>query len=63
VREEADDEALTQAIGRAAWNVGLEGLLVPSAARPGGIGLVFFPDHRDARSGLEIVHPEELPGT
>lgn len=60
-RQEHDEEVLTQAIGRIAWELGLEGLLVPSAARRGGLNLVLFPDHRDAASVLVIIHPEELP--
>jgi RES domain-containing protein len=60
-REAADEEALTQALGRAAWEAALEGLLVPSAARKGGVGLVYFPDRRLPASSLEVINPEELP--
>jgi RES domain-containing protein len=60
-RQAKDQEALTQAIGRAAWEIGLEALLVPSAARPRGMGIVYFPDHKDPRSVLEIVNPDQLP--
>jgi RES domain-containing protein len=41
--EEHGREALTQAIGRAAFDTGLEGLLVPSAADRVGENLVLFP--------------------
>jgi len=61
VRQARDEEAVTQAIGRAVYAAGLEGLLVPSAARPGGRGLIFFPDNRSPGSVLTIVNPHELP--
>jgi RES domain-containing protein len=60
-REAEDEEALTQALGRVAWEAALEGLLVPSAARKDGVGLVYFPDHKHPASTLEILHAEELP--
>jgi hypothetical protein len=60
-REALDEEALTQAVGRIAWQIGLEGLLVPSAAHKGGVGLVFFPENKLAGSRLDIVNPKELP--
>ena len=41
---EAGREALTQAIGRAAFEAGLEALLVPSAASRAGANLVVFPE-------------------
>ena len=59
-RQEQDEEAVTQAVGRAAFQLGLEGLLVPSAARAGGAGLVFFPDNQRPQSTLEIINPGEL---
>jgi filamentous hemagglutinin len=63
-REEqaAGREALTQAIGRLARELGWEGLLVPSAARRGGVNLILFPDKLDRGSTLEIVNVGELPG-
>lgn len=60
-RQANQEEALTQALGRAAWEAKLEGLLAPSAARRGGVNLVYFPERRLARSSLTIIHPEELP--
>jgi RES domain-containing protein len=60
-REARDEEALTQAVGRVAWELGLEALLVPSAAKTSGKGMVFFPDHKDSRSTLEIINPDQLP--
>jgi filamentous hemagglutinin len=63
-REEqaAGREALTQAIGRLAHELGWEGLLVPSAARRGGANLILFPDNLGRGSTLEIVNVGELPG-
>jgi hypothetical protein len=55
------EEALTQAVGRAAWEARLEGLLVPSAARPGGVNLVYFPERKLPESSLTIIHQESLP--
>jgi RES domain-containing protein len=50
-RQQAGEKALTQAIGRAAYAVGLEGLLVPSAVDSRAINLIIFPDslHQDSR--------------
>jgi len=39
------EEALTQALGRAAYAAGFEGLLVPSAPAKGGTNLVAFPSN------------------
>jgi len=49
-------EALTQAIGRAAFESGLEGLLVFSAPDPSGRNLVLFPARLRPGSRLQ-VHP------
>jgi RES domain-containing protein len=55
-------EALTQAIGRLAWEAGWEGLLVPSAADPGGVNLVVFPGNLvPPDSYLPIVNRDQLP--
>jgi len=55
-------EALTQAIGRLAYEVDLEGLLVPSAARKGGSNLILFPANLDApKSWLKIINRADLP--
>lgn len=55
------EEALTQAIGRIGHDRGLEGLLVPSAARPGGKNLIVFPANLDLGSRLTILNAGELP--
>ncbi len=45
VKQLAGDESCTQAIGRAAFELGLQGILVPCSPAPGEINLVAFPDH------------------
>ncbi len=55
--QDAKREALTQAVGRAAFEHMAEGLVVPSARRPGGINVVVFPGHR--RDGSRIVVKDE----
>lgn len=42
--QETGQEALTQAVGRAAWMLGLEGLMVPSAENPVGLNIAVFND-------------------
>jgi RES domain-containing protein len=60
-QEEQDNrrEALTQAVGRVARELGLEGLLVPSAQRAGQ-NLVVFPDQLLPGSSLKIINPGKL---
>lgn len=52
--QDAGREALTQALGRAAFVVGLEGLVVPSAATRRGENLVAFPG-RLRGDGLRVL--------
>jgi RES domain-containing protein len=54
-------EALTQALGRVAYDGEGEGLLVPSAARRDGRNLVFFPANLLAGSWMEIINRAALP--
>jgi len=54
-------EALTQAIGRATYEAGYEGLLVPSAAIPNGVNLVVFPENLVGKSILRYINPDEFP--
>lgn len=54
-------EALTQAIGRAAFERLAEGLVLPSARRSGGINVVFFPGHRRDGTRLRVLDPQTLP--
>ena len=44
---------LSQALGRLAWALGLEGLLVPSAVVRRGLNLVVFPENLRPSSRLE----------
>jgi RES domain-containing protein len=52
-------EAFTQAVGRIARQLGLEGLLVPSAQRAGQ-NLVVFPDQFLPGSSLKIINAGKL---
>ena len=58
--QELGQEALTQAIGRVARAADYQGLLAPSAARPGGRNIVLFRD-KVPRSRLRIVRKHKLP--
>ena len=55
--QDADREALTQAVGRAAFERMAEGLVVPSAQLAGGVNVVLFPGHR--LDGSRIVGRDE----
>ena len=59
--QQRSEEALTQAIGRCAWEIGCEALFVPSAARSGGTNLVLFPGNLSVASRLAIRKVEDLP--
>jgi RES domain-containing protein len=52
--QQAGREATSQAVGRAAFHVGLEGLLVRSYASPRYINLVAFPDNFFPGSSLRV---------
>jgi RES domain-containing protein len=60
-RQAAGREAVTQAVGRAAFEAGLEALLVPSAPDPGGGNLVIFPARLARSSRLEVERGRLLP--
>jgi RES domain-containing protein len=61
-RQKEGREALTQAIGRLAYEANLEGILVPSAACATGSNLVLFPANFDPpKSWLRIINKEDLP--
>jgi RES domain-containing protein len=51
---------LTQQLGQAAANIGLEGLLVPSAAEPSGRGIVAFPQNYETASAVVVLAPGKL---
>jgi RES domain-containing protein len=57
---DAGREALTQAIGRAAFEAGLEALLVPSAANRAGANLVVFPERLRPGSRLDVGRTERI---
>jgi RES domain-containing protein len=54
-------EALTQALGRLAFELAWEALVVPSAARTNGINLILFPDNLSGASSMQIVNADDLP--
>ena len=54
-------EPITQAIGRAAIAVGLEGLIVPSAADFDGNNLLVFPSNLRPGSELKVLNADSLP--
>jgi RES domain-containing protein len=54
-------EALTQAVGRIAFEAGLEGLLVPSAQVRKSKNLVVFPENLHKHSYLKIQNLDKLP--
>ena len=54
-------EPVTQAIARAAFEHLAEGLIVPSARRPGGVNIVYFPSHRRDGTVIQTINPEALP--
>ena len=53
-------ESITQAIGRITFFEGYHGLLVPSAANPGHLNLVVFPEKLLPRQ-LRVVNADKLP--
>lgn len=53
-------ESLTQALGRAAFHAGAEGLLVPSARVAGGVNVVFFPQNLGPSSRAKVWEAEKL---
>jgi RES domain-containing protein len=53
-------EALTQAIGRVVHEIGLEGLIVPSAQTGSGSNLVIFPANLMSLSHVEVINANKL---
>jgi len=56
----AGREPITQAIGRAASEIGLEGLIVPSAVDPNGHNLLVFPENLLSGSEVRVLQPQRL---
>lgn len=55
-------EALTQAIGRLAYNSDFDGLMAPSAAQKGGTNIIIFPANLDGPSSwLRSINKDALP--
>jgi RES domain-containing protein len=61
-REEvrAGRQPITQTIGRAASEIALEGLIVPSAADPSGQNLLVFPHNCRSDTTMRVLYPERL---
>ena len=53
-------EPIAQAIGRAVYKAGLNGVIVPSKPHPSGINLVLFPAGFTADCSLEVLNPAAL---
>lgn len=56
----AHREPITQTIGRAAWEIGVGGLVVPSAVDPHGYNLLVFPENLSSGGELRVLHPNRL---
>lgn len=56
----SDSYIATSELGLRAWEAGIEALLVPSAALPGGVNLVAFLDNQKPKWLVELVSLEEL---
>jgi RES domain-containing protein len=59
--QDAGREGLTQAIGRAAYVAGVEGILVPSARVSASQNIVVFPQRRRKGSSLRVENARRLP--
>jgi len=55
MKEERGEESLSQAIGRAAYSAGAEGILAPAAADRMGTNVVVYPEGLAAGSMMEVV--------
>lgn len=58
--QERGAESFTQAIGRAVFVNGGEGLLVPSARVAGGVNVVYFPANQRKISRVTVLESEKL---
>lgn len=57
---QAGREPITQVLGRSASDVGLEGLIVPSAGCTDGQNLLVFPQNLQTGSEIRVLAPERL---
>jgi RES domain-containing protein len=57
----AGKESLTQALGRAAFELGAQGIIVPSATKQTFRNLNIFPAHLGKTARLSILRAERLP--
>ncbi len=57
---DAKHESQSQALGRAAHDLGAEAILIPSVRVSGGMNLVYFPQSLVARSKIEILGEDDL---
>jgi RES domain-containing protein len=58
--QEEGRESLTQAIGRAVFTQGGEGMLAPSARVSGGVNLAYFPENQWNLSRVTVLEAEKL---
>ncbi len=58
--QDQGQESFTQTLGRAVFQNGGEGLLVPSARVRGGINVVYFPENRQRGSVARVYESEKL---
>jgi len=57
----AGRESVTQAIARAAFENLVEGLVVPSARRTGGVNIVYYPTHRRPGTLIQTLNEAAIP--
>ena len=58
--QDQGQESFTQTLGRAVFENGGEGLLVPSARVPGSINVVYFPENKQRGSVARVYESEKL---
>jgi RES domain-containing protein len=56
----AGREPISQTIGRAAFEIAAEGMIVPSAADPSGHNLLVLPGNLRPGSAIRVLHPDRL---
>ena len=58
--QDQGQESFTQTLGRAVFENGGEGLLVPSVRVPSGINMVYFPENKQRGSVAQVCESEKL---